>query len=612
VCGITGWVDWERDLRDERTVAERMTDTMACRGPDARGLWLSHTAAIGHRRLAIIDLSGGTQPMAAALAAEGGRVVLTYSGEIYNFQELRRQLQSSGHRFDTRSDTEVVLRSYLQWGPSCVERFNGMFAFAIWDENEQELLLARDHLGIKPLYYHPYDGGLIFGSEPKAIIANPLFEPVLDDEGVAELFAMFGSRSPGVTALRGLQEVRPGHIVRVGRNGVRPIRYWQVQSSPHLDGPVTTAHTVREILADTVGRQLVSDVPLCALVSGGLDSSVVAALAARQLSGHRRAPTLSTFSVDFTGSVQDFVADANRPSLDAPYVRALVEHIGSRHTDVVLETPDLLAIQERATLARDLPCLGDLDGSLYMLFKAIQGRSTVALSGESADEVFGGYAWFHDPAAVGRDGFPWIMDDAGFGNVLRADVKARVRPEEYVRNRYAEALAEVPRLDGETGPDRRMREVSYLALTRFLPVLLDRKDRMSMAVGLEVRVPYCDHRLVEYLWNVPWALKCPDGVPKGLLRKAVDDLLPAELVHRPKSMFPVTPDPTYDATVRALAQQLVESDSAAGALLDATRVRALVDGSSRRPPWMQRLALAYLLQVDLWLRTYGVRVAVTV
>jgi asparagine synthase (glutamine-hydrolysing) len=247
-----------------------------------------------------------------------------------------------------------------------------------------------------------------------------------------------------------------------------------------------------------------------------------------------------------------------------------------------------------------------------MLFAAIQGRSTVALSGESADEVFGGYQWFHDPAAVGRDGFPWVMDDVGFGNVLAPDLKARVRPEEYVRDRYAEALAEVPRLDGETGKARRMREVSYLALTRFLPVLLDRKDRMSMAVGLEVRVPYCDHRLVEYLWNVPWELKCPEGVPKGLLRQAAEDLLPAELVHRPKSMYPATPDPTYDLSVRAGAQRLVESDSAVGPLLDADRVRALVDGTSRRPPWMQRLALAYLIQIDRWMRNYTVRVAVTV
>jgi asparagine synthase (glutamine-hydrolysing) len=283
--------------------------------------------------------------------------------------------------------------------------------------------------------------------------------------------------------------------------------------------------------------------------------------------------------------------------------------VGTVHADIVLETPDLLDIQRRATSARDLPALGDLDASLYQLFAAIQGRSTVALSGESADEVFGGYAWFHDPAAIGRAGFPWSMDDTGFGNVLDPGLKARLQPEQYVRDRYAEALAEVPRLAGETGVAARMREVSYLALTRFLPVLLDRKDRMSMAVGLEVRVPFCDHRLVEYAWNLPWELKNLGGQSKGVLRAAVADLLPPSLVHRPKSMYPAVPDPGYDAAVRAQARALLKPGSLVGPLLDDERVTDLADGTSRRPPWMQRLALAYLVQIEHWMRTYRIRLA---
>ena len=603
MCGVTGWVDWTRDLRDERATLAAMTATMACRGPDDSGMWLSARAAIGHRRLAVIDVAGGRQPMNDA------GVVLTYSGELYNFTELRRELEGHGHRFGTRSDTEVVLRAYRQWGTACVDRFNGMYAFAVWDSDQERLFLARDRLGIKPLYYHPYDGGLLFGSEPKALLANPLFEPVLDEEGLAEMFAMFGGRTPGNGVLRGLKEVRPGWTVIADRYGVRARRYWELASAPHLDDESATVATVREILADTVRRQLVSDVPLCALVSGGVDSSAVAALACDALTDKG---DLVTFAVDFKDSARDFVADRNRPDRDAPYVKALVDHLGCRHTDVLLDTPDLLGIQDIATRARDLPCLGDLDASLYLLFQAIAGRSTVALSGESADEVFGGYAWFHDPAAIARPGFPWWIDDTGLANVLAADLRERIRPAEYVADRYAEALAEVPRLPGETGPARRMREVGYLALTRFLPVLLDRKDRMSMAVGLEVRVPFCDHRLVEYAWNVPWELKCPGGVPKGLLRRAVADRLPPRLAQRPKSMFPVTPDPGYDATVRRLARDLLRAGSAVGPLLDAERVQALADGDSRRPPWMQRMALAYLIQVDRWLRDYKVSVTASV
>jgi len=606
MCGVTGWVDWSQDLRDEAEVIKAMTATMACRGPDDERCWVSPRAAIGHRRLAVIDVDGGRQPM----VTDSG-VVLTYSGELYNFQELRRELESHGHEFRTRSDTEVVLRAYLEWDTACVERFNGMFAFGIWDPRVERLFLARDRLGVKPLYFYPYPDGVLFGSEPKALLANPLFQPMLDEEGLAELFAMFGGRTPGHGVFRGLHEVRPGWMVITDRAGVRTRRYWKLHSHPHEDDREMTIATVREILADTVRRQLISDVPLCALVSGGVDSSAVAALASRSLAEQREGE-LVTFAVDFARSAEDFVGDVNRPDRDAPYVAALVEHLGCNHTDVLLDTPDLLEIQGLATRARDLPCMGDLDASLYLLFKAIAGRSTVALSGESADEVFGGYAWFHDQAAIGRRGFPWLMDDTGLASVLAPDLRERVRPAEYVADRYAEALGEVPRLSGETGAARRMREVSYLALTRFLPVLLDRKDRMSMAVGLEVRVPFCDHRLVEYAWNVPWELKCPGGVPKGLLREAVAGLLPEKLSQRPKSMFPVTPDPGYDATVRRRASELLHEGSAIAPLLNKERVNALVSGDSRRPPWMQRMALAYLIQVERWLREYKVQITASV
>jgi asparagine synthase (glutamine-hydrolysing) len=606
MCGITGWVDWERRLAGEPGVLQAMTDTLACRGPDAGGTWLGEQAAIGHRRLAVIDVAGGAQPMVAHRKPGGRPVVLTFSGEVYNFTELRSELQTRGHRFTTRSDTEVVLRAYLEWGADCVERLEGMFAFAVYDDETQRLLLARDRLGIKPLYYYLYPEGIVFGSEPKAVLASPVFEATLDDQGVLELFAMFGTRTPGSGVLRDLRELRPGTLLEFDRNGVETRAYWRLSSAAHTDDLDTTVETVRTLLSDAVARQLVSDVPLCALVSGGLDSSLIGVLASRA------AGSLSTFAVDFAGSADDFRADANRPTLDAPYVRTLVEQIKSEHTDVVLDVPDLLGTFERATRARDLPCLGELDASLYLLFDAIAGRSTVALSGESADEVFGGYAWFHDQQAVARNGFPWNLDDTGFANVLAPGLKERLRPQEYAADRYAEALAEVPRLPGEEGSDRRMREVSYLALTRFLPVLLDRKDRMSMAVGLEVRVPFCDTRLVEYLWNVPWATKAIDGTPKGLLRRAAAGLLPRELVDRPKTMYPTAPDPTYDAAVRAAARSLLDGDSAIGPLLDAERVLALIDGDSRRPAWMQRMALAYLTQIELWLRQYEVKLLVSV
>lgn len=612
MCGAAGWVDFTRDMRGESVAAQAMTDSMACRGPDAEGSWLSEDAAIVHRRLAVIDLEGGAQPM-----VEGGRgrsgqsgdeVVLSYTGEVYNYRELRQELEGRGnHTFHTSSDTEVVLHAYLEWGPACVERFVGMFAFAVWDARRRELLLARDRLGVKPMYYSAWDGGVVFGSEPKALLASGHFEAVLDDQGITELFAMFGTASPGYGGLRNLSEVRPGHVVVFGAAGQREHRYWQLVSREHEDDAATTAATVYELLRDAVEGQLVSDVPLCALVSGGIDSSAVAALASTALDGH--GDKLHTFSVDFAEGAERFLADTNRPALDAPFVELLVQTIGSVHTDVVLDTRDLLELQRRATQARDLPSMGDLDTSLYLLFAAIQGQSTVALSGEAADEVFGGYAWFHDAQAHRRPGFPWTPNDLGLANVLSDELRARLQPEDYVRSRYADALAEVPRLPGEPAVEARRRELSYLGLTRFMPVLLNRKDRMSMAVGLEVRVPFCDHRLVEYAWNIPWDVKCVGNEPKGMLRQAVAPLLPPELVHRAKAMYPVTIDSVYDTAVRSQALDLLESGSAVSQLLDTDRVLDLVSGTSQRPAWMQRLALAYLGQVGHWFDSYDIRLA---
>src|SRR4051794_36892409 len=308
MCGITGWVDFERNLTLERATAQAMTNTMACRGPDAEGLWIAPHAALGHRRLAVIDLEGGRQPM---LAEENGQVLaaLTYSGEVYNFRELRAELAARGHHFRTYSDTEVVLRSYLEWGEDFVNRLNGMYAFAIWDARREELLLVRDRMGIKPLYYYPTSSGVLFGSEPKAILANSLAKPIIDADGLRELFSFV--KTPEHAIFRGMYEVRPGQLVRVRREGMSKRRYWALQSHEHADELDTTISTVRELLDDIIARQLISDVPLCILLSGGLDSSAVTALAAKGLRD-QDGDKVSSFAVDFVGYSDNFQPDEMR------------------------------------------------------------------------------------------------------------------------------------------------------------------------------------------------------------------------------------------------------------------------------------------------------------
>ncbi|MEV6407124.1 asparagine synthase (glutamine-hydrolyzing) [Streptomyces bobili] len=605
MCGVTGWVDWETDLRTRGAAVSAMAETLACRGPDASGVWLSRHAAFGHRRLSVIDLTGGAQPLGTGQP----ETVLTYNGELYNHQELRRELQSLGHTFRTRSDTEVVLRAHIEWGTDAPRRFNGIFAYALWDGRAEELLLVRDHLGIKPLYWHAHVAGVLFGSEPKAVLANPLFRAELDAEGIAELFALPAAPTVGHGLFRGLNEVRPGHLVSVRRSAVREFPFWRLVSRPHTDDAATTRRTVRELLADAVERQLMSDVPLCTLLSGGVDSSAITALAAlaRERSGQGK---VSSFSVDFPGSA-DRAPDTWRTGADAPFVRAAAEHVGTLHTSVVIPDDDLLEARQAVLRARDRPGWGEMDASLHLLFREVRRRSTVALSGEAADEVFGGYPYFHSPDALSAPTFPWLHGRPTPAVLLRPEVRAEVRPQEYTAQQYRDSLAGTPALAGEAAADRRVREVFHLALTRWLPPLLERVDRVSMSVGLEVRVPFCDHRLVEYAWNVPWSLKTPDGRPKGLLRDAVRDLLPAAVADRPKSGYPSTPAVRYTQVLTDRAHELL-ADPAAPVfdLVDRETVRrALAEGLTLPSP---RTApnpvggLDHLVQVDEWLRAYRV------
>jgi asparagine synthase (glutamine-hydrolysing) len=606
MCGITGWVSFDRDLTRERDTVEAMTETMACRGPDAAGTWFSGPAALGHRRLAVIDIEGGTQPMSVATPA--GEVALVYSGEAYNFVELREELRRAGQRFETSSDTEVVLRGYLRWGEAVADRLNGMYAFAIWDSGERRLVLIRDRLGIKPLYIYRTEDGVLFGSEPKAILANPIARRVVDADGLRELFAFV--RSPGRAVWSGIREVEPGTIVTVNAGGVRERTYWRLETRPHRDDRDATVRHVRELLDDIVRRQLVADVPRCVLLSGGLDSSTITALCAAQLA--EQGERVRSFAVDFVGQAENFKPDEFRPTPDTPYVHDVARHVGAEHADIVLDHKTLADPEVRRTvlIARDIPMgLGDMDTSLYLLCKAIRERSTVALSGESADEIFGGYRQFHDPVVQRAHDFPWLainMQHFGEANrMLREDVQATLDLDGYRRERYETAIAEVEHLESESDLEYRMRISSYLHLTRFLPLLLDRKDRMSMAVGLEVRVPFCDHRLVEYVYNAPWSLKTYDGREKSLLRGAVRDVLPESVVQRVKSPYPSTQDPHYAGAIQQQAKELLgDHDHAVFALVDPGWIRQAVRQDPATISGATRHQLERTLDIAIWLDLY--------
>lgn len=614
MCGIAGWIDWVEDLTHQSSLVEHMAETLNHRGPDVKGCWLSRRAAFSHRRLIVIDPQGGIQPM--VYTAGDHAYAITYNGEIYNFRELRSDLEARGHTFRTHSDTEVLLHTYMEWGEECVRHLNGIFAFGLWDSKKQQLLLARDHLGVKPLFYAQRGSALLFASELKALLAHPLVKAEIDQEGLAEIFKVGPTNTPGCAIYRDVYELRPGCMLICTYNGTRLAQYWALRSAPHTDDLPTTVEHIRILLEDTMRHQMIADVPLVTLLSGGLDSSGVTALAARERKQDGK--TLQTYSIDFVDSAMHFHGNALRPDRDAPWVQQVSEYLGTTLHTLTLDTPELIENLLVPLYAHDLPAMGQMETSLYLLFKAMKKEATVALSGESADELFGGYPWFHHEEVLVAETFPWdvmITGEEGESKEnhyawLSGEVRAKIQPEAYSARRYQEAIAEVPRLAGEDARSAKMREIFYLNLTRFLPMLLDRKDRMSMAAGIEVRVPFCDYRLVEYVWNIPWEMKTVGNIEKGILREAFADVLPDDVRNRRKSAYPSSQNPSYLQAVQNWTVDILnDSNAPILPLINQSTVRAIAE--SEVPihvgDWAGYL-FERIIQINAWLKEYHVTI----
>ncbi|GGH33756.1 asparagine synthase (glutamine-hydrolyzing) [Paenibacillus segetis] len=613
MCGITGFIEWNRDLTKDLDLVLSMTSCLENRGPDAQGTWISGPCAFGHRRLSVMDPENGAQPM--VIYEEDAVFSIVYNGEIYNAPELRDELRQRGRHFRTQCDTEVLLQAYIEWGPDCVYRLNGIFAFAVWDSVRDHIFFARDRLGVKPLFYTEVTGTFIFGSEPKSILKHPKFEPVIGPEGLAEIFVIGPARTPGHGVYQNMNELRPGHAMIWSRSGLRKYAYWKLEAEPHCDNVDETAANIRKLLQDTMDRQLISDVPICTLLSGGLDSSALTALAVDYYKRTGQGQ-MHTYSVDYVDNDKHFQAHSYQPGADAPWIKRMVEELGTEHHWITIDTPELVSSLPDSTLARDLPGMVDVDSSLLLFCREIKKGATVAISGEAADEVFGGYPWFHREELLGAGTFPWSIATDLRASLLSPEIRDWISPERYVARRYSEAIDEVPKLEGESSEAARMRVMSYLNITRFMPTLLDRKDRMSMAAGLEVRVPFCDHRLIQYVWNVPWEIKSTGDREKGILRKALEGILPEDVLYRKKSPYPKTHNPGYLNTVREQMLQILDNPaSPILPLIDSDKIRAIAASpeSSSHLPWFGQLMsgpqlFAYLTQVNYWLSTYKVAI----
>lgn len=602
MCAISGCVG----LPIEETCMHAMLQTMARRGPDGRGIFRNADCTLLHTRLAIIDPTGGAQPM--ELLWGGEHYCITYNGELYNTEQLRKKLEKLGHTFATHSDTEVVLHSYAQWGPESLLKMNGIFAFGIWESRKRRMFLARDRIGVKPLFYSLSGEGLLFASEIKTILVHPSQRAALDAEGAAQILLLGPGRQPGSGVFRGIRELEPGCWATFEGGTLAIHRYWSLKDREHRENFRQTAEHTRALVLDAITRQMVSDVPIGTFLSGGLDSSLISAVCAKKMEQAGR--QLMTFSVGYPENDKYFRAGKFQPTSDSDFIGLMEEFLHSDHHLTELPPETLVSSLEEATVARDLPGMADVDFSLLAFCREIRKYVKVALSGECADEIFGGYPWYRDPEVRDRAGFPWAQNTIDRCNLLHPDLRAKLDGEAYVMEAYLKTCRESDVLPGCSPRERRMKEMVNLNFRWFMQTLLDRKDRMSMFSGLEVRVPFCDYRIAEYLYCVPWEYKDYQGEEKGLLRYACGDLLPEAVAHRKKSPYPKTFDPRYEILLEEKMQAVFSADSPLFALVDREALKMVLDSQSPWPWYGQLMArpqkIAYFLQIDFWLRHYGI------
>ena len=599
MCAIAGILG----LFTDAAILEKMLKTMGRRGPDGHGVFQEEDVTLLHSRLAVIDPQGGRQPM--GLIWEGETYILVYNGELYNTRELRQMLLALGHSFEGHSDTEVVLHAYAQWGEQCLEWFNGIYAFGVWESEKRRLFLARDRIGVKPLFYTQQGGGLLFASEIKTLLAHPEVKPRLDLEGAAQLVLLGPGRMPGSGVFRDIRELEPGCCGWYEDGTLRIRRYWKLQDREHTDSFAETVEKVRYLVRDAILRQMVSDVPIGTFLSGGLDSSIITAICAQAM--QEKGERLPTFSVDYENNEKYFHANKFQPNSDGDFIRLMQETCGTDHHRTILTPEDLESCLEDATLARDLPGMADVDFSLLAFCGEIRKHVKVALSGECADEIFGGYPWYRDPLVRAQAGFPWAQNTQIRSRIFRP---AGIAPEEYIMDAYSQTCRESDILPDNSATDRRTKEMVNLNFRWFMQTLLDRKDRMSMYHSLEVRVPFCDHRIAEYLYGVPWEFKDWQGREKGLLRCAMEGVLPEEIRTRKKSPYPKTFDPRYEQRMaQRLETVLAKKDSPLLYLIHGDALRQLLETDAQWPWYGQLMGrpqtMAYFLQLDFWLRSYG-------
>ena len=608
MCGIAGIINSGMSFEYKEKVAPKIMKTLMRRGPDEGGVFMDEDVLLLHRRLAVIDPENGRQPMEFVRGDE--HYVLVYNGELYNTIEVRDELEKKGYDFESTSDTEVVLKAYVEFKESCAEKFNGIFAFAVYECHSKKLYLCRDRIGVKPLFYCHKNDSLAFGSEIKAVLKSGLASTEVNQQGLYEIFCLGPARTSGLGVFKDIEEIKPGEYAVYTDGRLYKNQYFKITAKEHIHTESETIEYTKLLIEDAIRRQLVSDVPLCTFLSGGLDSSIITNCASKSASA--KGNRLHSYSVEYRDNEKYFEKSLFQPNRDYEYIKLMSDFANTCHHEVIVENSELCDALIPATCARDLPGMADVDSSLYLFCKEVKKNFTVALSGECADELFGGYPWYHREEILFEDTFPWSRSLDIRASILKKGVLKNGK--EYVRGRYLETLKLADKLPSDSKLESRMREMFMLNFCWFMQCLLDRKDRMSMYTGLEVRVPFCDYRIVEYAYNMPWSLKAYKGREKGIVRKAFENDLPEEIVYRKKSPYPKTHNPFYFETVCAKVREILTKKTALTELLSKDGVRNIIENPETiTEPWYGQLMrapqiLAYIIQLDKWFEEYEVKI----
>ena len=610
MCGLAGEVNYNTNFYDSNKVPyEKMLHALHRRGPDQQGTYYEKHCALLHARLSVIDLENGRQPMTFTDTTQSFTIV--YNGELYNTDEVRAKLVTAGFTFNSHSDTEVLLKAYIHFKEKCVHHLNGIFAFAIWDTKNETLFVARDKIGVKPFFYTQTNGSFIFASEIKSLLEHPKVDAIINQASIHDLILTGPGRTPGFGVFKDIYEIKPGECGYVTSSGLHLTKYWDFIDAPHLDNFSQTVETVRYLVTDAIERQLVSDVKLSTFLSGGLDSSIISAIAAKKFK--EQGEQLDTFSIYYKDNDQFFKASKFQPNRDAAYIELMTKHINSNHHDIIIDTPQLTDALYDAVHARDLPGMADVDSSLLLFCKAVKEHCTVALSGECADELFGGYPWYQDKSIEQAEGFPWSQSTAWRYSFLTDNLKKTVDPYAYVNHQYDMTISQTDITHTPSFNEQKHKQMMKLNTQWFMQTLLDRKDRMSMYSGLEVRVPFCDYKIAEYLYTVPWEFKNYQNYEKGLLREAFKDLLPHDIAFRKKSPYPKTHNPSYQKAVSHLLTELLKNpNEPLFEFIDRQTLRQLLT-TQNEIPWYGQLmtvpqTMAYFIQLNYWLKTYHIKI----